>query len=147
VPRRYFPSSYVASHPVAPPLFPFLFLTRLWFPPPRPPWKTGRALVPCPLDVDGGSAPLRCLHRRKTQQGGQTTQRHSAVAGRRQRGGVASSIVPSYDRRRSANVSWLVPVCSRSSFWDEIPGTRNAASFLVPVTKLLTLIRVKVCYI
>jgi hypothetical protein len=40
--------------------------------------------------------------------------------------------VPIFDKRRSASVSWSVPVRSRSSFRDEIPGTRNAASFLVP---------------
>jgi hypothetical protein len=60
--------------------------------------------------------------------------RRPSVAARRPStaGRLPKVSVPTFYKRRSASVSCSVPLRSRSSFRDEIPGTRNAPSFPVP---------------
>jgi hypothetical protein len=59
--------------------------------------------------------------------------RPSAAARRPSTAGRLPKVsVPTFYKRRSASVSCSVPLRSRSSFRDEIPGTRNAPSFPVP---------------
>jgi hypothetical protein len=118
------------------------------------PWRLGRltsmvTLRLCVASMEGRRSDADGRRNEADELRSEADGRHSVTARRRgflhvcvQHGGTTSSryvssasfsMVPSYDRRRSTNVSWVVPVCSRSSFRDEIPETWHRSSF--PVTK------------
>jgi hypothetical protein len=91
----------------------------------RPSAAAGRRIVPARHNVQA-----RRPDDASSQRG--TASKHGDRTTAAQRRGFLKIIVPIFDKRRSASVPWSVPVRSCSSFRDEIPGTRNAPSFLVP---------------
>jgi hypothetical protein len=94
--------------------------------------RGGRTMPASPQLVPSAAAGNARIVPARPKRGGQTTHHPSAS----QRPSAAARLpkvsVPIFYKRRSASVSCSVPLRSRSSFRDEIPGTRNAPSFPVP---------------